>query len=80
MTELSTNSSLNVCQFWTNIPPSLWYKQKSSEHEVQLSHQFGGMGFLDHTFYVFVDEVVMKILVYLLIMNPSLYENIVNIS
>ena len=35
--------------------------------------------FLDHTFYVFVDEVVMKILVYLLITNPSLYESIVNL-
>ena len=35
--------------------------------------------FLDHTFYVLVDEVVMKIFVYLLIMNPSLYENIVNL-
>ena len=35
--------------------------------------------FLDHTFYVFVDEVVMKILVYLSITNPSLYESIVNL-
>ena len=29
--------------------------------------------------FVFVDEVVMKIFVYLLITNPSFYENIVNI-
>ena len=36
--------------------------------------------FLDHTFYVFVDKVVMKIFVYLLITNPSLYENIVNLE
>ena len=29
--------------------------------------------------YVFVDEVVMKIFVYVLITNPSLYEKIVNL-
>ena len=34
--------------------------------------------FLDHTSYGFVDEVVMKIFVYLLITNTSLYENILN--
>ena len=35
--------------------------------------------FLDHTFYVFVDEVVMKLFVYLLITNSSLCKNIVNL-
>ena len=29
--------------------------------------------FLDHTFYVFADKVVMKIFIYLLITKPSLY-------
>ena len=33
------------------------------------------MYFLDHAFY----EVVIKIFVYFLIMNPSWYENIVNL-
>ena len=35
--------------------------------------------FLGHTFYIFVEIVVMKTLVYLLIENPLLYENIVNL-
>ena len=35
--------------------------------------------FLDHTFHVFVDEVVIRISDYLLIKNPSLYENMVNL-
>ena len=36
--------------------------------------------FLDHTLYVFVDEMVIKIFIYhLLIMNPALHENIVNL-
>ena len=35
--------------------------------------------FLGHTFYVFVDEVVMKLFVYLLITNSSLCKNIVNL-
>ena len=35
---------------------------------------------LDHTFLCFfLDEVVMKIFVYLLITNPSLYQKIVNL-
>ena len=33
--------------------------------------------FLDHTFYAFVDQFIIRIFVYLLITNPSLYENIV---
>ena len=37
------------------------------------------MDFLGHTFYGFVDEVAIKIFVYFLIMNPALYENIVNL-
>ena len=34
---------------------------------------------LEEWIYVFVDEVVMKIFVYVLIMNPLLYEKIVNL-
>ena len=58
--------------------PSFCYKQKSGEDEIQLPCCIGGIDFLDHT-YVFVDEVVTKIFVYLLKTNPSLYENIVNL-
>ena len=35
--------------------------------------------FPDHTFYVFAEEVVIEIIVYLLITNLSLYEKIMNL-
>ena len=35
--------------------------------------------FLDHTSYVFADKVVIRIFVYLLVTNPLLCENIVNL-
>ena len=43
---------------------------------IQLPCRIGGMIFFR---FVFVGEMVMKIFAYLLIINPSLYENIVNL-
>ena len=62
------------------LPPSFWYKQKNGEDEIQLARRIEGMDFFrSYFFYVFIDEVAIKIFVYLLIANPSLYGNIVNL-
>ena len=72
---------LNVYRFLSISPPpptSFWCKHRV-EDRIQLPHCIEGMHFLDHTFYIFVDEVVLKIFVYLLIINPSSYENVANL-
>ena len=42
-------------------------------------YQYPSLIFLGHTYFVFVDKVVINIFVYLFIMNSSLYENIVDL-
>ena len=68
-----------IYTFLSIFPPHFDLNKKVVRTRSNCPVKLAEWTFLDHTFYVFVDEVVTKIFVYLLITNFSLYENVVNL-
>ena len=70
---------LNVYQFLSIFHPHFHRNQKAARTRSNCPAVLEQWIFSDHNFYVFVDGVVIKIFVYLLITNPLLYANIVSL-